>query len=600
VAIAIVLVVSLAVWLVQPTDLRRKLASEVVVRDAVNELGHISNASLNPQGRQVAFSWRPVQSKEHEIYIQTVDGGSPSKITDGDVDALNPVWSPTLPMIAYKRASSVFLIGANGKDERKLGEAQGNFLAWTPDGKSLLISDRASDREPFAIVALDVNSGEKKKVLEPWKVDNPESIKIHQFAERRDDPFTVSGDGERLAFLQWLGAGWSSIRVTDLNSSESHLIVQNAGEPFGLAWLPAGDKLLYASDPSRRADGNATLGIASIPIIPTGPFAKFRSWWRPMKNLTFSPATLGLEMAVQPSVADSPESGHTKAAFLARSVETNLTTAQIGSLGSKTLSVEQVTFDPALALAPQLSPDCQSIAFASNRGSKPMRIYRCDIHNCHPLQLTDIGEYQGSPRGSPDGRYVAFDSRTSGNWDIWVVGSEGGASSKLTDDPAEDVRPSWSLDGHFIYFSSNRSGAHQIWRVPVIGGKPIQLTQQGGFEAFEGRDQTLYYTQRDAAGLMRLDLRSGKEARVPIPVRHGHWAVTTEGIFFVNLSGDGASSTKLCFFRFSDQTTRELELPGTQSSIDFPGLAVCASAGIAILPSIQSRSRVRIVELGFR
>src|SRR5262249_5629245 len=87
------------------------------------------------------------------------------------------------------------------------------------------------------------------------------------------------------------------------------------------------------------------------------------------------------------------------------------------------------------------------------------------------------------PHVSPDGRYVAYDLRTTeleankGAHAIWVrpldkadaqpyrlAASDKGASS-----------PRWSSDRH-IYFPSRRSGSQQVWRTDVKGETAEQVT----------------------------------------------------------------------------------------------------------------------------
>jgi Tol biopolymer transport system component len=67
------------------------------------------------------------------------------------------------------------------------------------------------------------------------------------------------------------------------------------------------------------------------------------------------------------------------------------------------------------------------------------------------------GALCGSPRWSPDGQRVAFDSTADGNVDIYVIRSGGGKPVRLTTDSADDRIPSWSRDGNWIYFDSDRS-----------------------------------------------------------------------------------------------------------------------------------------------
>lgn len=70
---------------------------------------------------------------------------------------------------------------------------------------------------------------------------------------------------------------------------------------------------------------------------------------------------------------------------------------------------------------------------------------------------------------SPDGRHILFDSKRSGNSDIWIKSSKGEQPIHVTLDPADDVRPSWSNDGSKIAFGSSRSGNMDIWIKDIDG-----------------------------------------------------------------------------------------------------------------------------------
>lgn len=57
---------------------------------------------------------------------------------------------------------------------------------------------------------------------------------------------------------------------------------------------------------------------------------------------------------------------------------------------------------------------------------------------------------------------IAFSSKSSGNWDIWVMSANGSSAKRLTKSSAPDVDPRFSPSGNKILFSSIRGGKHEI------------------------------------------------------------------------------------------------------------------------------------------
>jgi Tol biopolymer transport system component len=211
--------------------------------------------------------------------------------------------------------------------------------------------------------------------------------------------------------------------------------------------------------------------------------------------------------------------------------------------------------------------------FSSNR-SGPREIWVCAADGSNAVQLTHVGgPVTGTPRWSPDGRRIAFDSRPAGNADIFVIGAEGGALRRLTDQPGEDARPAWSPDGKWIYFSSDRSGRQEIWRMPADGGQAVQITKKGGYSALASSDgQWLYYQgldgQYSSLRKIRSDGGSDSEA-IPLSVGRLAYTVTPAGVYFVPRSSQDGFSLQM--FRFATGKVAELVkldyLPGLGLSV---------------------------------
>jgi dipeptidyl aminopeptidase/acylaminoacyl peptidase len=104
-----------------------------------------------------------------------------------------------------------------------------------------------------------------------------------------------------------------------------------------------------------------------------------------------------------------------------------------------------------------------------------------------PMKLDDMFAFKriGAPQISPDGKHVAYQAGTVSLKDnktttaIWVAATDGKTPPKQLLDPKgkKDLSPRWSPDGKRILFESNRSGSMQLWVVSAEGGEPKQLTE---------------------------------------------------------------------------------------------------------------------------
>ncbi len=89
-------------------------------------------------------------------------------------------------------------------------------------------------------------------------------------------------------------------------------------------------------------------------------------------------------------------------------------------------------------------------------------------------QLTFEPGLETDPSWSPDGRFVAYASDQSGNFDIWVRSIGEGNSVQVTSSPAHDWQPSWSPDGLSLVFRSEREDGG-LFVVPALGGSERKL-----------------------------------------------------------------------------------------------------------------------------
>ena len=115
-------------------------------------------------------------------------------------------------------------------------------------------------------------------------------------------------------------------------------------------------------------------------------------------------------------------------------------------------------------LHPAVSPDGTRVAFTS-RQSGFWDLYILDLRNGEMAQLTSTPDYDGAPTWSPDGAWLAYESYANGNMDIYLcsVTDLTQAPIRLTDDLAPDFSPDWSPAGRELVFVSSRSGEDDVW-----------------------------------------------------------------------------------------------------------------------------------------
>src|SRR6266404_1304937 len=505
--------------------------------------------AFSPDGNQIAFAWNGEKSDNFDIYIKLVNTATPPlRLTSNAADDVYPAWSPDGQEIAFVRQSgtetSIFLVPALGGPERKLYSGTsafislyeyGNALSWSPDGKYLAFSGQHSPQEPNSIFLLSLESLEKRQLTTP------------PVGSIGDSTPAFSPDGKVLAFVRGASSRDIEIYVLPAGGGEPRRLTFDHRSGRSLAWTADGREIVFSS----WFNGSLSL-------------------WK-VRASGGTPEQLAVGGQGASTLAISRQGN--RLAYSQEFRDTNVWRIGIGGSSNKDGPTRLIS-STRQDYGPQYSADGKRIAFSSGR-SGTSEIWVCDADGLNPVQVTSFGGPDvGSPRWSPDGGQIAFDSIAAGHRDIFVVSAEGGKTRRLTDDIADDVRPSWSLDGRWIYFGSNRTGDWQVWKTPSDGGQAVQVTRQGGREAFESFDTKFVYYSKSFGipGIWRIPRAGGEEIRVLDEPLQGFWALVRNGIYFVNPKTTPRPTIE--FFSFDTGHSTQVAPIEKQLQLVYPSLAV--------------------------
>jgi dipeptidyl aminopeptidase/acylaminoacyl peptidase len=164
----------------------------------------------------------------------------------------------------------------------------------------------------------------------------------------------------------------------------------------------------------------------------------------------------------------------------------------------------------------------------------------------------NLGRHQGSPRWSPDGRWIAFDSLgDNGSRHIYVMEASGGRPRRVNPEEPGEAVPCWSHDGKWIYFFSDRSGRIEIWRMPFVGPIAEQITQEGGYAGWESTDgTTIFYTKASASPLFAKALAGGPERQVLDWISARAFFPVDDGIYYIGRREENGQYP-LAFYQFA-------------------------------------------------
>ncbi len=385
-----------------------------------------------------------------DLWIAPRGGGEASRLTTGVGNESSPQFSPDGTTIAftgeYDGNVDLYTIPATGGAPKRITYHPGadGLAGWTPDGKRLLFaSQRASESGRFArLFTMPVDG------VFPDEVPLP-----------RGYAGSYSPDGTRLAYepiprafnawKRYRGGMASQIWIANLSDSSVEKIPRADSNDFNPMWV--GDKVYFLSDRS-------------------GPITLF-SYDTKTKRVAQLIRNDGLDIK---SASAGPDG----------IVYERFGSLNIYDLKSGKAKPVNVTINgDILALRPKYEKVGARITNAaiSPTGARAVFEARGEIITV-PAEKGDArnltntpGVAERDPAWSPDGKWIAYFSDESGEYQLHIRDQKGMGEVKkinLGNPPSFFYSPTWSPDSKKIAYSDKRLNH---WYVDIEKGQPIKI-----------------------------------------------------------------------------------------------------------------------------
>jgi len=384
-----------------------------------------------------------------DLWISSTHGGAARRLTAHPGDEVYPKFSPDGKWIAftgeYDGNSDVFVVPAAGGEPQRLTYHPGAdiVLGWSPDGRILFRSSRASDLPDYGRLFLISPEG-----------GVPEMLSIPRVSLA-----SFSADGQRIAYNMtsqeqrtWkrYRGGWKSpIAIFDLQKHTYEPFPTTEAMDMFPMWR--GNAVYFISD----RDGVMNLYRCDLPgkkITKITNYTEYDVKWPSLGGDTIVYENGGLLYSYDVKKGGQPVQIpiHVGTDAVAARPEMRNVGNRVSAFG--------------------ISPTAARAVFEA-RGD----IFTVPAEHGSPRNLTSSAFHEIEPVWSPDGKWIAYFSDRTGEYELYLRPQKGGDEVRITTDGNElryRYNPVWSPDSKKIAYSDKKL---RMWYVDIDQKQPVQV-----------------------------------------------------------------------------------------------------------------------------
>jgi tricorn protease len=471
--------------------------------------------------KQIAFVYAG------EIWIVDRNGGEARKLVNQAGDKVTPVFSPDGTQIAFSMSVGgnldVYVIAAMGGEAKRLTyhPKEDAVAGWTPDGKSILFRSRRITDSTHQLYTISAQGSFEKQLPLPLAWDGSYSPDASHIA------YTPLTDPTR-TWRNYRGGQTSVIWIAELANSQTQAIPHNNSNDRNPMWV--GNKIYFISDRTNTANlfaydtqtkkidqltrfdkydiRSVSYGGEAIVFVQDGTIHLYNLKSNQERIVPIKIADSDFAEIKQRSVKAarwirafnlSPDGKN--ALFAARG---EILTVSADKNEARTLT--QTT--AAAERFPVWSPDGKWIAwFSDESGEYQLHMRSANGSEVKKISIEAQPSFYNEPVWSPDSKKLAFtDKRLA----VWYVDIEKAVTARIDADyrGGENDSPAWSPDSRWITYTKIQANYLRTLYLYSLDAKKSYAVSDSRYDAgspaFDKNGKYLYFTLSANAGPRRV------------------------------------------------------------------------------------------------